>query len=139
MVNPTVLIVEDNPILQRQLKAFLTQKGLTWIFTNNENEAMEKLTHEVQVVVADIDLSEAGGEPDGGIKLSKRLSEEGWKIPVILISQTPLAHFPAPNNPDYITITHRYNIHSIMDRNDISFREDLTKKILEILDRERSL
>lgn len=131
-----VLIVEDNPILQRQLKKFLSEKGLKCISAGNENEARDMLNEGIFAVVADIDLSETGGEPDGGIRLARFMSEKGWKIPIILLSHTPWANFPILNsNPDYNAIIKEYNIHSIMDRNDRCFREELLNKLLEIYSR----
>jgi hypothetical protein len=129
MSNPWILIVEDNSILQRQLKELLAQNGLDCMFADNEYKAMKEITKDIRVIVADIELTEKGGEVDGGIKLAKKLSREGWNLPVILISQTPWHYLPKTNSPEFSQVSEKYNIYDILDRNEIGFSEELINKL----------
>lgn len=132
MTNPKILIVEDNQILRRQLNTLLTNEGLSCILAKNENEAMENFSKDIQAVVADIELSEAGGGAEGGIELAKRLAVEEWDTPVFLISQTPNKHV-SPGSERYSEITQNCHIIEIMDRTKEDFRKNLVKKLKKIL------
>jgi hypothetical protein len=82
----------------------------------------------LRAIIADINLSEAGGNRLGGIDLAKQLAESKWRIPIILISHDPWGYLPK-NSPELGKIREEYCIHSILDRNDPSFYEELIKSL----------
>jgi len=136
MKKPVVIVVEDNVDLQRHLKLFLTKNGIECVLSSNEKEAIEKVTGDIPAIIADIDLSEAGGEYDGGINLAKMLTEKKLDIPVILISQTPQIHFLNDDNKETLFAIDKYNICAIYDRNKDNFGEILINKLKAIFSKE---
>ena len=73
---------------------------MTCVTAENEGEAMEKASGEFGAIVADIDLSEAGGDACGGILLAERLAAKGMRIPIILISYNAQLFLPAKGSPE---------------------------------------
>jgi len=94
----------------------------------NENEAMKALGERISAVIADIDLSEAGGSEDGGIRLAEQLAERGIRMPIILFSYAPGDHLP----PWTARNTERHSqlgIHAFLDRNSDTFLDDLVEQL----------
>lgn len=116
-----VLVVEDNPDLRRQLQIILEESALACIVARNEIEGYEKLNDDIFAVVADIDLSETGGQDRGGIILAEQLAILGTGPPVILISQTPWAFLPSVDESDYEKWRRAINVVAMLDRNDVHF------------------
>lgn len=121
---PLVLIVEDNPELSRQLGHLLERHGMACITAENESDAIQKAS-QVDAIVADIDLSEAGGDERGGIRLAERLAQQGSRLPIILISYTPWVFLPPKESPEYRDLTDRLGVGAVLDRNQETFREEL--------------
>jgi CheY-like chemotaxis protein len=124
-----VLVVEDNPDLRRHLSTLLGQQGIHCILVKNEDEAFQQDLHVLSAIVADIDLSEAGGDPQGGILLAKGLAEKQIHIPIILVSCTPPEKINGSDRP-----MEGSQVYAILDRNSDSFREDLVKHLHEVLE-----
>jgi len=124
-----VLVVEDNPVLRRHLFSLLDQEGIACILVKNEDEALEQDFRGVNAVVADIDLSEAGGDLQGGILMVKGLAEREIHIPIILISCTP----PVNVDGSYGSIKES-QVFAILDRNNPFFRKDLMRCLHEVLE-----
>jgi CheY-like chemotaxis protein len=124
-----VLVVEDNPDLRRHLFLLLDQEGISCILVKNEDNALQQDLHGVNAIVADIDLSEAGGDLQGGILLAKGLAEREIHIPIILISCTP----PERINGSY-RLMEESHVCAILDRNNPFFRKDLIKHLNEVLE-----
>ena len=123
-----ILIVEDNPVLRRHLLSLLDQEGIGCILAKNEDEALEQDFSCVNAVVADVDLSEAGGDLRGGILLVEGLAERKIHVPVILISCTP------PENINgSCGLIEGSQVRSILDRNDPFFRRDLISLLRKVL------
>ena len=124
-----VLVVEDNPVLRHHLFTLLDQEGINCILVKNEVEALKQDFNSVNAVVADIDLSEAGGDLKGGILLVKGLAEREIHLPIILVSCTP----PEKINGSYESLEES-QVCEILDRNSPSFREDLIKCLHKVLE-----
>ncbi len=120
---PNILIVEDSPILRKHLFKVLTNSGFICELVRNENEAMENLSSTLRTIVSDINLSEAGGSRDGGIRLAEKL--EGRKIPIILISHDPWYYLPVKDSQKFKKMQEDLNIVLILDRNSDTFYEEL--------------
>lgn len=124
-----VLVVEDNPVLRRHLFSLLDEEGIRCILVKNEDEALQQDFSGVNAVVADIDLSEAGGDLHGGILLVRGLVERGIHKPIILVSCTP---------PENINGSHglieELHVRAILDRNGPFFRRDLMKLLRKVLE-----
>ena len=83
----------------------------------------------LRTIIADIDLSDAGGNRCGGILLAEQLAEKNRRIPIILISHTPSYYFPSKDSPEFRKMREELCIHSILDRLEASFHEDLIKAL----------
>lgn len=125
-----VLIVEDNPDLRRHLCHFLEQSGVVCFAVKNEDEAMDRASCEFGAIVADIDLSEAGGGARGGIILAERLAATGMQIPIILISYNAQLFLPLKGSPEYNEKVNSLGVRAVLDRNSDTFREELVKSLL---------
>jgi CheY-like chemotaxis protein len=60
---PTVLVVEDEPIIREIMHAILEEEGFHAVSAECVSDAIETLSHEdvVDIVFADIDLGDRGG------------------------------------------------------------------------------
>ena len=133
MENKTILIVEDNAVFHRQLTEVLSQNNYNCIIAVNEKKALSRISKNICLVIADIDLSETGGDSAGGINLAKDVAEKKMNLPFILISQTPWAFLPKVNSPEYNKFIEKNNICAVLDRNDKKFRDNLIQEIKKIL------
>lgn len=124
-----VLVVEDNPILRRHLSQVLAEKGFSSDVVQNENEAVKRVSTTLRAIIADINLSEAGGNLRGGILLAEQLAQMKWRIPIILISHDPWYYLPPKDSSNLRDMQEDYCIHSILDRNDPSFYNELVKSL----------
>ena len=128
--SPWVLVVEDNPDLRRHLSYVLQDGGIACVLVPNENAALDKLlqpgaTDEIVAIVADINLSEAGGDVRGGILLAERLTQKQVQILIVLISYDPWIYLPAKDSLEFRDLANRVRVHSVLDRNSDSFNQEL--------------
>jgi signal transduction histidine kinase len=130
---PEILIVEDTPNLRINLSKKLTDSGFICELVQNENEAMDKLSSTLRIIVADINLSEAGGSLTGGIRLAEKL--EGRKIPIILISHDPWYYLPDKDSQEFKNLQEDLNIVSVLDRNSDTFYDELIKTLKKTINR----
>lgn len=128
--NPEILIVEDNPIFRKHLFKVLTDSGFSCELAQNESEAKARMTSTLRIIVADIDLSEAGGSLKGGIDLAENLKDK--KIPIILISANPWYYLPGKDSPKYKAMQDECSIVSVLDRNISDFFGELVTTIKEV-------
>ncbi len=122
-------MVEDNPVLRRQLSQVLAENGFSSDLVRNENEAVKRVSTTLRAIIADINLSEAGGDMRGGIFLAEQLAKMKWRIPIILISHDPWYYLPPKDSPELRKMQEDYCIHSILDRNEPSFYDELVKSL----------
>jgi DNA-binding NtrC family response regulator len=135
MAKRKVLIVEDNPRLRLHLALLLSEHGFECVESSNEADARIVLGLHLAIgaIIADIDLSETGGDSNGGILLAESLVETSPKIPIVLISQTP-QFSPGSAVETADERRHRLGIHAVLDRTDERFREELVAKLNEIFE-----
>ncbi len=124
---PNILVVEDTPILRKHLSKVLMDGGFTCEIVRNENEAMDRLSSTLRAIVADINLSEAGGSRDGGIRLAENLRDR--KIPIILISYDPWYYLPKGDSPQFKKMQEDLSIVGVLDRNSPTFYEKLIETL----------
>ena len=130
---PEILIVEDTPNLRINLSKKLTDSGFICELVQNEYQAMDKLSSTLRTIVADINLSEAGGSLTGGILLATKL--EGRKIPIILISADPWYYLPDKDSQQFKDMQLKLSIDSVIDRNNSTFYKELIKALKKIINR----
>jgi hypothetical protein len=99
--------------------------GLECVAAQNEDDAVTKAHGEFRAIVADIELSEAGGDERGGLLLAERLAKEGSRVPVIVISYNVRRWLPAKDSPEYGDTVKRLGVHAVLDRNSERFRQEL--------------
>ena len=133
--SPVVLLVEDNPDLRNLLHRILALEGFVCDCAENQIEAVLKVCANTVAVVADINLSETGGDQRGGINLAERLSQDR-SIPVILISQTPWHYFPRGEQVSRKAWMRAHNVRAVLDRGDEEFANQLCGYLGEIMRRE---
>ena len=126
---PNVLVVEDNSLLRAHLNKKLTEFGFVCELVKNEFEAIERLSHTLRVIVADINLQEAGGSRTGGIKLAERLAEMNRRIPIILVSADPWASLPPMDSDGFRKKQEALCIAAVIDRNSRAFYDELAKAL----------
>lgn len=129
---PLVLVVEDTPDSRRHLSIVLQDGGIAFTLAANENEALDILLRlgsagEIEVIVADIDLSEDGGDIRGGILLAERLAQKQVRIPIVLISIDPWIYLPAKGSRAFQELVDRLCVHSVLDRNSNCFNKELIR------------
>jgi len=120
-----VLVVEDNPDLRKHLIILLEQHGINCVLAKNEYEAARILSPQPDMIIADIDLSEAGGDVRGGIVLAENLQQMGLRIPIILVSYDPWFSLPQSGSSEFRDLKDKLCVFSVLDRNQDSFKEDL--------------
>lgn len=128
---PSVLVVEDNPVLRINLCKVLTENGFVCESANNENEAVSRLPNTLRTIVADIDLSEAGGRRNGGILLAEELARLERKIPIVLISADPWAYLPTKDSPRFREMQDTLRVVSVIDRNSETFYKELVETLMQ--------
>lgn len=130
---PNVLVVEDNPVIRRQLVKLLTDNGFTCDVAQNEHEAFERLSATLRVIVADVNLSEAGGTRTGGFALAEKLRDMGRRTPIVLISFDPRGYLSLPpeDSPGFKQFLDDHGIFAIMDRNRQTHHSELLKTLKE--------
>ncbi|KFB74005.1 MAG: Sensor protein TorS [Candidatus Accumulibacter phosphatis] len=126
---PSVLVVEDNPTRRRHLAKVLKEHGFTCELVPNENQAVNRLSATLRAIVADINLSEAGGDRTGGILLAEKLEQLHWKIPIILISADPWFYLPPIDSRKFSEMQDRLGIVSVLDRNSSTFYDELVTSL----------
>ena len=74
-----ILIVEDRPELRTDLEKVLKKlSGCETEAVRNEIEAIERIQHvQFSIIIADVDLSLAGGREDGGFQVVSRWDSRG--------------------------------------------------------------
>jgi len=127
---PSVLVVEDNPVARRHLFKILTENGFSCESASNENEAESRVSKTLRTIIADINLSEAGGRLNGGILLAEDLAGMGRRIPIILISNDPWYYLPPKNSLEFGEMQKRLSIVSVIDRNSNTFYEELVRTLI---------
>ena len=127
---PSVLVVEDNPVARRHLFKILTENGFSCESASNENEAVSRVSKTLRTIIADINLSEAGGRLNGGILLAEDLAGMGRRIPIILISADPWYYLPPKNSLEFGEMQKRLSIVSVIDRNSNTFYEELVRTLM---------
>jgi len=128
---PSVLVVEDNPVLRRHLFKVLTENGFSCESASNENEAVSRVSDTLRIIIADINLSEAGGRLNGGILLAEDLARMDRKIPIILISADPWYYLPPKTSREFGEMQKRLSIVSVIDRNSNTFYEELVRTLMQ--------
>lgn len=131
-----ILLVEDNPISRAHLVQLLRENGFTCETVRNEDEALEHVQQRqahVQLIVADINLGEAGGQVNGAIILAERMAAEKLGIPIILMSQDPWYYLPARGSQKLAEIKREYGIHAVLERLNPTFRDELLASVRSVL------
>jgi DNA-binding response OmpR family regulator len=78
----TVLIVENDPTLLRLTTELLRDEDFMVVAATTGEEALRCLTEQrPDLIVMDLLLSEMSG-----VQLGKRIAEEGWGIPILVVS-----------------------------------------------------
>ncbi|MFH1464412.1 MAG: hybrid sensor histidine kinase/response regulator [Pseudomonadota bacterium] len=122
---PLVMVVEDNEVHRQNLAILLRRNGVGCVQVRNETEAMERLSPHTDAIVADLDLSEAGGDKDGGIQLARLLSGSNIRLPYILLSCHPWEALPKRGTPAHSEKLAELNISAVVDRTSETYRGDL--------------
>src|SRR5919108_3034960 len=79
--SPTVLLVEDDPVVRRVAGRALARAGLSVVEARDGYEALELASGPVDLVVADLVMPRMGGH-----ELIRRLRLRRPKLPALLIS-----------------------------------------------------
>lgn len=131
---PNILVVEDNPTLRRQLVKLLTDNGFTCDLVQNENEAVGRLSATLRVIVADLNLEEAGGNRFGGLHLANKVRDMGRRTPVVLVSHHPGYLTPRDENSlDFKQFLDDNGIFAFLNRNRETFFLELVKMVKEAM------
>ncbi len=79
---PRILVVDDDPLICKQLERLYTQSGYTAVTDNSAEAAIERLDKEdIDLVVTDIRLPGLNG-----VELTQRIQEVSPDVPVIVIT-----------------------------------------------------
>lgn len=129
----TALVVEDNPTNRRHLVKLLTDNGFTCDQARNEHEAVRRLSATLRVIVADVNLEEAGGTRTGGFALAEELRDMARTTPIVLISYDPrgLLSLPPEDSPRFKQFLDDHGIFAILDRNHKAHYSELLNTLQE--------
>ncbi|MCM8526406.1 MAG: response regulator [Lentisphaeraceae bacterium] len=81
-MNPSILVVDDEPVIQQVLEFLLTSKGFLYIKCLNGKEAFEAMSDlEYNLVILDLNL------PDiNGLEIAAHLEENHPNTPILFIT-----------------------------------------------------
>jgi DNA-binding NtrC family response regulator len=109
----TVLVVEDDPMIQRLLEEFLDELGIAAETTSSVGEAAEiaRLKGDlIDAAVVDLDL------PDGsGFELARSLRRDRPKFPVIIATGYARAAVPNAPGPRFGYINKPYDLEMLRE------------------------
>jgi len=94
MTRPSVLVVEDQDLLQTTLSAFLTLNNFTTYRASDVEQALEVLGRQhIDAVTLDIRLPDAQGRKRNGLTLLRYLRErpEYERLPVVIFTGMPMS------------------------------------------------
>jgi CheY-like chemotaxis protein len=77
----TVLVVEDNDFVRMQIVTFLKGAGYETREANDGDQALDVIDNDISLAVVDVRM-----EPMGGFDFISMINEDGYKIPVILVT-----------------------------------------------------
>lgn len=77
----TVLVVEDNDFVRMQIVAFLKGAGYATLEATDGDKALDLMSKEISLAVVDVRM-----EPMGGFEFIGITQEEGYNIPVVLVT-----------------------------------------------------
>jgi DNA-binding response OmpR family regulator len=84
-MNGEILIVDENPGVQRSLKRFLSQNGYSVVTTDNVQNAVHLINQSPPSLII-LDVKMPRGD---GIKLIHLLKENGYPLPIIVMTAYP--------------------------------------------------
>lgn len=79
--NITILVAEDNAVVRMQIEHILDQAGYNVVTAENGQDAKEKLSDDIDLVIADVRM-----EPVGGFDLVRIIELKGRNTPVIFVT-----------------------------------------------------
>jgi len=77
----TIIVVEDNDFVRMQIVNFLQKAGYMTIEATDGNAALDIISDDVDLAVVDVRM-----EPMGGFDFIDIMQEEGYQIPVVLVT-----------------------------------------------------
>ena len=81
MSQAVILVAEDNDFVRMQIVKFLGEASFNVIESTDGEDAMEKLSDDVDLAIVDLRM-----EPKDGFEFVRSMQGEGIKIPVILVT-----------------------------------------------------
>lgn len=79
--NAKILIAEDNAVVRMQIEHILDQAGYDVVTAEDGHDAKEKLSDQIDLVIADVRM-----EPVGGFDLVRIIESTGYATPVIFVT-----------------------------------------------------
>lgn len=96
-----ILVIEDNDFVRLQVAKFLSEAEYVVVEASNGKDALLKIEHDVDLVIADVRM-----EPMGGFEFVRHLRGLNNQTPVILVT--------GDQNPDLLPEAGKLNIAAVL-------------------------
>jgi two-component system chemotaxis response regulator CheY len=82
-MNVKVLVVDDSPMMRKQIGRALTEAGYSIVEASDGLDALEKLgaSSDVRLVVCDVNMPRMNG-----LEFLEKLKKDGFEVPVIMLT-----------------------------------------------------
>lgn len=77
----TILVVEDNDFVRTQIVRYLGDAGYKIVEASDGDSAFALMSKEIAIAIVDVRM-----EPVGGFEFIRSLQQDGYNIPVILVT-----------------------------------------------------
>lgn len=98
---PTILIVDDDKDLLRQLEFLLEDDFGKILLSTSKNEALELAKEKIDVCLADIRLSKTDADNTDGLELAKALRQKDGSMIIVMMSRYDMGKYETLNHNKY--------------------------------------
>lgn len=98
---PTILIVDDDKDLLRQLEFLLEDDFGKILLSTSKNEALELAKEKIDVCLADIRLSKTDSDNTDGLELAKALQQKDSSMIIVMMSRYDMGKYETLNHNKY--------------------------------------
>lgn len=97
---PTLLVVDDDKDLLRQLEFLLEDDFDKILLSSSKEEALQLAKEKIDVCLADVRLSETDSTNTGGLELAKELRQKDPAIIIVMMSRYDFEKYESLNKEE---------------------------------------
>ncbi len=99
--NVKILVVEDNDFVRMQITSFLEDGGYEVVGASDGDDALDCLDSDIKIALVDVRM-----EPMGGFEFITFMQEDGYNIPVILVT--------GDQSPDLLSKAGQFDVATVL-------------------------